>query len=370
MNSCISDICTGCGACSCVCPQHCITMKENKISERIPFINYDDCINCGLCKKICPQNNLLTLNYPKKCYVAWSKDCDDLKRAASGGIASVIARYQLLTGNKFYGCDYDSNLDLRHFSVKDNNDIDKIRGSKYSQSNSYSVFSEIKDELRENTVVFVGTPCQVAGLKSYLRNDYNNLITVDLVCHGTPPNTYFKEYIKELNLKKSITKITFRGEYDQKLTIWNKDSIIYQKSSAADLYFRAFYKNMISMNFCYICRYACSNRISDLTIADFWGLGKLQKINRKSERPSLVLLNTNKGIEFFNSFSDNLYCEERTVKEGIQGNGRLNFPPGKRFEARFFQKLYRIFSFSRAVSISSFIKKVYTLTLNRDLKNK
>lgn len=368
MNRCICDTCTGCGVCFCVCPQHCITMTENSISERIPVIKNDDCINCGLCKKICPQNNPLTLNYPQKCYVAWSKDSHDLRHAASGGVASVIARHQLLTANKYYGCDYDSNLDLCHFAVKDSSDIIKIQGSKYSQSNSYSVFPEIKDELRNNKVVFVGTPCQVAGLKRYLRNEYNNLITVDLVCHGTPPNTYFKEYMKELKLNNSITRITFRGEHDQKLTLWNKDRIIYQQSSAEDLYFSAFYKNMISRDSCYSCRYACSKRVSDLTIADFWGLGELKKVEKKSDRPSLILLNTNKGIEFFNSISNNLYYEERAVEEGIQGNGRLNCPPGKGFEARSFQILYRFFPFSKAVSISSHIKKAYTVTIKRFLK--
>ena len=356
MNNKICDLCTGCGACLCACPQKCITMIENKISERIPKIDKKKCVNCGVCKRVCPQNNSPQMNLPQKCYVAWSNREKDLVFSASGGIAVSIARYQLLSNNRVYGCDYTNSVDLDFFSIENENDLIKLQSSKYSQSKAYHVFSQIKNELKSKAVVFIGTPCQVAGLKNYLKKPYSNLILIDLVCHGTPPNTYLKEYINEIGVSLPVDKIRFRGEYNQQLTIWKNDKIIYNKPYEDDLYFSAFYKNKISMNACYTCKYAQEKRVSDITIADFWGLGELKKINKKSERPSLVLINTNQGEQFFNNVLPYICFEERTVQEAISGNGRLNNPPGKSLEAKAFQLFYKKFGFSKAVHLSSRVK--------------
>lgn len=359
MSNAIAESCTGCGACCCICPHSCITMGQNSIAERIPVIDETKCTHCYLCQKVCPQLNPLTKVIPQRCYVAWSVNESDLLFSASGGVAAAIARYQIDNNSKIYGCDYNSSADLCYFSVEHPDDILKMESSKYSQSEAYPVFKEIKKELSENrSVVFIGTPCQVAAIRKFLMKDYENLITVDLVCHGTPPNTYFKEYLQEIGIHPPFEKIRFRGEYDQQLTIWKNGEVVYQKPYKEDLYFSAFYKNKISMDVCYSCHYAQSKRVSDITIADFWGLGELSDISARSDRPSLVLINSNKGQAFFDAISTYLVFEERSVLEAINGNGRLNNPPGKSLEAKAFQSFYRHSGFRRATLLSAKIRSV------------
>ncbi len=355
----IRDIlCTSCGACTIVCPQKCITMKKNTLSQLVPKIDKKKCIDCGICEKNCPQLNFIERKYPSECYVAWSKNSDDYVTSASGGIGAVIARYQLKNSEKVYGCEYNDEAKLHHFCLADEKDIEKSKSSKYSQSDSYSCYEEIKNDLvKGHKVVFIGTPCQCAGLKNVVKNKSENLLTVDLVCHGTPPNEYLREHFLEEGIKFPVSKIRFRGEFDQMLTAWSGENIVYQSDRCDDLYFSAFYQNVISCNSCFDCQYACPDRISDITIGDFWGLGKLNKIERMSNRPSLVLINTQKGKDFFNEISGEIFYEQRDVQEGINGNGRLIKPPGKNSKAKIFQLLYKckIFGFNYTVRIVNYL---------------
>ena len=345
--------CTGCGACAEICPVKCINMGENKLGHIIPVIKTEKCISCGLCKKKCPQNKSVEGRAPKKCYVAWSQDEGERLFSASGGIGNAFARCTIKNGGIVFGCDYDKNLELYHFAVKDENELHRIQSSKYSQSKAWICFGEIKKLLKANNLVmFIGTPCQVAGLKRSLGEDYDNLLLIDLVCHGTPPTKYLKEHINHIYPEK-VTKIRFRGEFDQKLTIWNNNKIVYQCDREQDRYFSSFYQNMISRDSCFWCAYAKPERISDITIGDFWGIGHLNKIEALSERPSLVLINSQKGERFFEKAKEQLVFEEREVTEGIKGNGRLNNPPGKTKEAIVFQKIYLVFRFDIAVSITN-----------------
>ncbi len=363
----ICESCTGCGACFAICPKQCINMQENAIGELVPEIDKSVCIKCGLCKKTCPQLNQCTSVYPKLCYVAWSKNENDYIFSASGGVAASFCRQQLDNNAFFYGCDYDyDNLSLNHFLCKNVNDVKRIQSSKYSQSTSFFIYKEIKamaNKYPDKDIVFVGTPCQVAGLKKYIGLK-SNVICVDLVCHGTPPNKYLVEHISSLNLKGEIKKVRFRGEFDQKLTVYGIEDILYQKDKDDDTYFKAFYSNMISRNSCYECKYAKAERISDITIADFWGLGELKEITKKSSRPSLVLINTKEGERYFELVKDQLIYEERKVIEAIKGNGRLNRPPGKSIYAVWFQRFYRVFHFEKSLIYAN-----KTAKLNLQIKN-
>lgn len=353
--------CAGCGACALSCPTKAIEIVKNAKGELVPEINKRLCVKCNICKTTCPQNNPPEFLYPQKCYVAWSKNSSDLLYSASGGIGATFMRYVIGENGVAYGCDYDKNLDLLHFPIKDEHGLLRSQSSKYSQSKSYNTFAEIKNELIHNKLVlFIGTPCQVSALKKYLKQEYQSLITIDLVCHGTPPNEYLKEHLNNISNEKVVSKVRFRGEFDQKLTVWSNDSIIYQKNHVDDIYFNAFYQNMISMDSCFFCQYAKPKRVSDITIGDFWGLGTLQKIKKQSDRPSAILINSQKGQDFFETVKENLVCEERTVEECIAGNGRLNYPPGKDIYAHLFRYLYPILKFEKAIKVTMFMK--YHLT--------
>ena len=236
-------------------------------------------------------------------------------------------------------------------------------------------FGEIKSLLEQETpVVFIGTPCQVAGLLRFLKKDYASLVTVDLICHGAPPNAYLKQHLAELGLDAPYHKIRFRGEFDQMLTVWKENNIVYQRDRTKDEYFIAFYENMISYDSCFTCQYAGPKRISDITIGDFWGLGDLQQIDPRSDRPSIILVNTEKGQAFFAKANCNLIYEQRDVKEGIRGNGRLIQPPGKNYKAKLFRwfcgfpaagfrkRVRIVFQISKAVDfVSRFIARLAKL---------
>lgn len=353
--------CTGCGACSITCPVHCIKMELDRLGHIAPVIDRSKCIHCGQCRAICPQNQIPQEHFPTACYAAWSTCTEDYTFSASGGAAAAFARYQLKQGGTIFGCDYDEYADLRHFQLHDENDVHRMQSSKYSQSMAFDSFFKIKELLeRQISVVFIGTPCQVAGLLRFLKKDYPFLITIDLVCHGAPPDAYLKEYLSELGLTPPYQRIRFRGEFDQMLTVWKDDSIVYQKSQAKDDYFSAFYQNVISCDSCFSCQYAQPKRVSDITIGDFWGLGELNEIKALSDRPSLILLNTEKGQTFFDRAKCNLIFEQRSVAEGICGNGRLNAPPGKNYKAKSYQFLYRshILGFQKSVKATFLLSKV------------
>ena len=355
----ITQSCTGCGACTVICPQKCIQMKENILGEYTPHINEASCVRCGLCKKTCPQNNQPDLYTPQLCYAAWSENSEDWIFSSSGGVGACILRFCLKNGISAYSCDYDYKINLRHFRIQSIEDVRRAQSSKYSQSNSFLVFEEIKKILNAGEqAVFIGTPCQVAGLRKYLKKAYSGLITVDLVCHGTPPTKYVRDHLSALRLDKQAKKIRFRGEYDQCFTVWNDDSIVYKEARTTDSFFKAFYANEISRESCYSCQYARADRPGDITIGDFWGLHDLKTIERKSERPSLVLLNTEKGKSFFEGVKPSLFYEERNCQEGIAGNGRLKRPPGKNRLAKYFRALYPVVGFENALSGSSLVVRV------------
>ena len=355
-----SNHCTGCGACSVACPQKCISMKENRLAEKKPIIDSSRCVSCKRCQQICPQNHPVPLNRPSQCYAAWSNNSQDWVYSSSGGAVMALSRVTLKHKGVVFGCDYTNTGNLEHFSGISEKDLQKFQSSKYSRSDAFPVFKRIKELVAGNTsVLFVGTPCQVAGLKGYLGLDYPSLITVDLVCHGTPPNKYLLDHLRSIGITPPYQSIRFRGKYDQKLTIVKDDVLVYQKDNNEDRFFKSFYNNSISYRSCYTCPYAGPLRVSDITVGDFWGLGQLKDTSKKkSERPSLILVNTASGARFFEEASENLIFENRSVSEGISGNGRLNNPPGEKIQAFTFRLFYPIIGFRLSCRMSEIIENL------------
>nr|MCR4903058.1 Coenzyme F420 hydrogenase/dehydrogenase, beta subunit C-terminal domain [Butyrivibrio sp.] len=187
--------CCACGACLNICPKQAISMHEDEYGFIYPVVDEKLCIGCGACKKDCSYQNKDETNVPLECYAAVSKNKDQAKRSASAGIFSALATKTLLNGGVVYGAAFDKAWNVNHISIGSADELYKLQGSKYTQSNTGKTFSEVKKALIEGkNVLYSGTPCQIAGLKGFLGKDYNNLLTVDIVCHGVPNNKMFKEY--------------------------------------------------------------------------------------------------------------------------------------------------------------------------------
>ena len=326
--------CTGCMACYNICPQHCITMIYDEHGESQPKIDKEKCVNCGLCRKVCPNNSEIKYNNIEKAYASWSIDEEDRKTSTSGGIASIFYQNALNNNFKIFGMEFDENLELKCKEENNNFEIKKYKGSKYCQSFIGDNYKIIKDYLQKNEkVLFIGTPCQISGLNNYLNiNKVNteNLITVDLVCHGVPSQQYLTEYIKYIEKQKNVkcNKISFRDGEKYMFTLKNDNLTVYSKIREKDLYLTAFQMSLLQRESCMNCKYAKDIRVSDITIGDFWGIKQSGKINRIEMQKgiSLVLINSEKGEKFFNNCKNNIYCEERDIKEAVEGNAHLRRP--------------------------------------------
>lgn len=197
--------CTGCKACEMVCPRRCISMVEDSLSALYPKIDGTQCIDCGLCERTCPNNRSMVFHTPIDCYAAWSKDTNTRHSSASGGFAAEL--YNLVLQNNTFtaGVCWDAERGAYYMPVENREDINRVRNSKYVYSDTHGIYDEVKHRLEKGyPVLFIGLPCQVAGLYGYLKKDYKLLTTVDIICHGVAPSAYLSQHIKKIEQKKDI----------------------------------------------------------------------------------------------------------------------------------------------------------------------
>lgn len=344
MSICDSSKCTSCMACYNICPKNCISMNYDEYGILSPQINEDVCIHCNLCKKICPVNNELKRNEAMEAYASWSLDEENRKSSSSGGLASIFYAHFIREKNGvIFGCSYDKDLQLVFSSAKTLEELNKYKTSKYSHAYIGQTYKEAEKELKNDKyVLFIGTPCQIAGLKSYLRKDYEKLLTIDLVCHGVPSQKYLDDYINSLDLPEKPDNLTFRGKYNYFFSLYKNGNLIYSKESKQDNFFNAFLLGLFSRENCYSCDYTSTNRISDITIGDFWGLGKEIPFEHEEKNGvSLVLINNEKGKMFFNEIKDKIFFEQRSLQEAIDGNDQLRHPLIKHEKNNMFLKIYQ-----------------------------
>lgn len=358
MNSkeiCKEEKCTGCCACYNICPIQCITMEEDKLGYIKPKIDMNKCIQCNLCRKTCPINNESRARMSKDAYAVWNLNEGDRKDSASGGVATVLSRFIIKKNGVVFGSKVDDNLNIIHDCAKTDLDIDKFKGSKYVQSYIGNTYKKVKENLEKGKyVAFIGTPCQVNGLNFYLSKSYDKLLTVDLICHGVPPQKYLKEHVNNItkDKKKTITNLRFRGQNDYMLTLFSGNEIVYKQTRECDLYFRGFMNGLFFRESCYSCKYSNPKRVSDITIGDFWGLGEERKFDRRGiSRISVVLPNTEKGESFFQDCKKNLFFEKRTVDEAVNGNYNLQKPSVKHYKYDEFKKAYIDYGFEKAANL-------------------
>lgn len=331
--------CTQCMACVNTCPRGCITMLDAGEGFAIPQIDQKKCISCGACIKVCHRiEPKLETQTPLKTLACWTKNDNDRKKSSSGGVFSVLARKVLAEGGVVFGATMDNQLQVKHICIERVDDIFKLQGSKYVQSFLGDTYKQVREMLKqERLVLFTGTPCQVGGLLTFLCTKYDNLITCDMVCHGVPSQKAFDIFCERTQLKGRCQGISFRFtagwgyqlacELEVPTHAGDPASVrVVRKvvSPRKTWYMRAFNKGLMFNEACFDCAYTTPERVSDFTMADFWGLGNLAPFHHPTYRGvSMLLVNNQKAIDFLKGCSG-LFYEERTLEEAINGNHNLS----------------------------------------------
>lgn len=334
--------CCGCAACLNICPKNAIVMNEDVYGNLFPKIDNDKCINCGLCEKVCSFDNVNYIREDKSCYAAYTNNDNLLIKSSSGGIFASIAYNFLSDGGYVCGCAsefIDNKIKVHHIVIDNVNDLYKLQGSKYVQSSLIDVLCKIRDLLKDNKkVLFSGTPCQVASLKSFLRKKYDNLFTIDIICHGAPSFKLFNDYIKfvENNKNIKINKFKFRNKENG----WglsgclsgyklgnNKDvSVVFCNNESS--YYYLFQKGYLYRDNCYNCPYASDNRPGDITIGDYWGIEKEHpELHFDSKKGiSCLIINNDNGEILLEKYGNNINKTLSSFEKIQRNNDQLQHP--------------------------------------------
>lgn len=327
---CSTELCTGCGACAAKCPVACIQMEPDAEGFLQPVVDYAKCISCNRCQKACPiLNKTVPDSEETIAYAAINKDEPVRLHSTSGGVFSLLCRWVLDREGVIFGAVYDKDFQVIHCQVDCSEDLYKLRGAKYAQSNLGDTFLRVKSNLADGRyVLFSGTPCQVGGLVSYLGKDYERLILVDLICHGVPSPKVWQHYIDYrkkqdadglnpvyINLRSKETGwpgYSIRFEYP--------DGKFYSAPNSQDPYLRGFVGNLYLRSSCHHCQFKGISRQSDFTLGDYWGVwGQLPEYHDE-KGTSLVLLHSQKAHSIWNDLPTDLrFCEVDGIR-ALKGN--------------------------------------------------
>lgn len=308
--------CCGCSVCASVCSKNAIKLEENDKGFLVPYIDDSKCVDCGLCSKVCPFSKEKEIeNNTLRAYSLELEDRTSLKLSTSGGAFTALSDAVLRNGGIVVGSVMEPDFSVHHIIAEDSMTRDKMRGSKYVQSDTSGVWGKIMPAIKDGRqVLFTGTPCQCAAIRSLTNDKYPNLIVVDFLCHGVPSNKMFKDHIEFLDdyYGKKVTEYTFR---DKKYG-WNSyNNNIYTENGRFhskwinQVYYNFFVSNLSLRDCCFNCPFRSMHRPSDITIADFWGIEKLTK-KKNHDGVSLVLTHSDKGQNLF----DEAAKECRTVE--------------------------------------------------------
>lgn len=361
---CDNNLCTGCMACVNICKHEAIQIIQDQEGFYIPNINQEKCVDCGICQKQCPVKSSVITNQPIAAYSGWIKNENIRKQSSSGGAFTAISIPILKDKGIVFGACLNQNQIVEHVFIENENDLSILQGSKYVQSNIKYTYQQAKYFLQLNRkVLFSGTPCQIAGLKNFLKRDYDNLITVDLICHGVPSPKVFEEWktwFKEQYKLSDISSIRFRAK-EKSWIYFNMDINGTNKSGKCFRYIGPYYKDAWIRGFlrdyflrpsCHRCQYAKLSRCSDITIADWWGYKpeKGESKDYESKGVSLILCNTLKGNKYFSDqCMKNMFLRRRTIEEALKTNKSLREPYKESDLRTMFWQDYFIFPFHEVV---------------------
>lgn len=340
--------CCGCGACAQICPKGAIAMTPDEDGFVYPVIDSGKCVECDLCEKVCAFQKGDTPESAKEVWAAVSGDTD-VAQSASGGMFASFAQAVIAEGGVVYGCamEYENGqLWPRHICVAEQEDLIRLKGSKYVQSDLRDTYPDIRCRLEKGqTVLFSGTPCQVAGLKGYLRKDYENLYTLDLICHGVPSGKFFRDYIAFEEKKRGAKIIGFR--FRDKSTGWKLHGVMTLENGQIihfepeeSSYFQMFLNSYTYRENCYHCPYASDRRPGDITIGDFWCIElvhpELLTENGGSleheKGASCLIVNNEKGRKLLTRFGGGIRRWPSSYEKASKYNRQLTVPSAKKPE--------------------------------------
>lgn len=353
MYVCEQNECTACGACAQICPKNCIDFEWDITGMCSAKIDNQKCILCKCCKSVCPILNESTAYHTSKCYAAWSFDNKIRKESASGGVATEIYRYASHKGMSFAGVYMNEKFEAVY--GLEEKEWWKFQNSKYVYSAMGSLYKKIKKILEDTDreVVFIGLPCHVAGLKNFLQFtgcNCESLFTVDLICHGVTPPEYLKNHIAyiELRKKQKAKRVSFRDPraytYTYTFTLSNKKGTFYKKRVYRnDCYQIGYHKGIAYRNNCYNCKFTKKERVGDITLSDFAGVGSKSPCSYDNKNVSCILINTDKGMSMVRDLADAYYIfiEERPLEEEYFSEARLHSPTPIPKERKIFLDEYR-----------------------------
>ena len=325
--------CTGCGACVQRCPKRCISWTEREFGFRYPQIDKDACVNCGQCEKVCPIDKALEVSAEQKAYAAVHKDDEVLAKSTSGGAFTAIADAVFAQGGIVYGAAMLDGMQVKHIRTSGKDDFEGLRSSKYLQSDTGTTYQMVEQDLKQGkTVLYSGTPCQIDGLKNFLGKDYENLYTVDIVCHGVGSQAYFDKYMDYARERYGkIKALRFRSK---EYAGWSCCGVVVASSDCLkkipyrdfdNYYYSYFLSGDIYRKSCYSCKYANTNRVGDFTLGDYWGVEALNLPLQTKNGCSLLLVNNRHAMLLLDEI-ESLDRVETTVEQAAHCNKQLNAP--------------------------------------------
>lgn len=355
--------CCGCTACYAICPKGAITMRMDAEGFKYPEVNEAECVDCGLCVKACP---IRTGNHNEKtsAFYAIIHDSDEVReKSSSGGVFTAMAEAVIEHKGVVYGAAFDEEFVVKHIRAEDDS-WKALRTAKYVQSDMGDVFPQVKADLKAGReVLFTGTPCQIDGLKNYLKNvDTSALITADLICHGVPSPGVWRDYLSFVTnvYASSIGKINFRNKKDcgwHRTTVKIEDTegnVVSNESQDRTLFTKLFFNHLILRPSCFACQYANLNRVGDITIGDYWGVENHHPELDDDRGTSLVMVNTPKGKEFLQSITS---CKIVPVAEDECMQPNLK-EPAKNYGGRdYFWRTYQKFGFRFACKRVGYLER-------------
>ena len=315
-------------------------MIEDDYGFMHPQINQDICISCGACRNVCPVVRFSDFHKEIIVYAAVSRNSSIYVNSTSGGVATTLSKSMIEDNGIVYGAAFDNKFNLKHQCANSINNLDAFQGSKYVQSYIGESFKKIKEELSTKKVLFIGTPCQVAGLLNYIPSLYKKkLITISFICGGVPSVKFLKQSLN--GFLSGAKKLRFRNgkEYGFWIESDNREDIYLERFYSQ--YFRAFDNKLSLRNSCYNCKFACRERVGDITIGDFWGLKDDPFFKAFQDGISIIICSTEKGKSFIDHYKHNFILREHSILETLECNPRLLSPAEKTKDVIKFRVQYR-----------------------------